>query len=129
MFPRLKARNLKDGWTCLRNSPIGASLGNGCREALLGRHLEHLERSPMIITTIFYPFGGSDGWVSCWQQGGGLTWVLWSAKRTDPETREEVKNLERQLVRYGSVQVRWIRPNEWLAKKGWPLEEGVGTRH
>ena len=129
MSPRLKARNLKGGWTCLRNFPAGAPLENGCRETLLGKHLKHPERNPIIITTIIYPFGGSDGWVSCWQQGGGITWVLWSVKRTDPKTRQEVEDLERQLVRYGNVQVRWIRPNEWLAQKGWPLEEGVCTRH
>ena len=129
MFPGVKRRNLEGGWACLRNSPAGASLQNGCRETLLGRHLEHLEGSPIIVTTISYPFGGSDGWVSCWEQGGGITWVLWSVKRTDPWTRQEVEDLERQLVRYGSVQVRWIQPNEWLAQKGWPLEEGVCTRH
>ena len=129
MFPGLKARNLEGGWTCLRNYPTGATLENGCREALLGRHLEHLERSPTIITTIFYPLGESDGWVSCWQQGGGITWILWSVKRMDPKTRQNVKDLERQLIRYGNVQVRWIRPNEWLAQKGWPLKEGVGDRH
>ena len=130
MFAGLKARNLEGGWTCLRNSPAGASLENGCREALLGKHLEHLERSPTIITTIFYPFGGSDGWVCCWQQGGGITWVLCSVKRMDPETRQEVENLERQLVRYGNVQVRWKRPHEWLDQKGFPIiEDGVCTRH
>lgn len=121
MTSGVKRERLNAIWECLQRSFGGTALKNSCRKALLGRHIEHLEGSPTIITTISVEVGGKDGWISVWQQGGGLTVVIWSINQMSEGAREEVRALRYRLEAVGAmVQIRWARPQEWLARKGWP---------
>lgn len=125
MTPEVKRVLLATIRECLRNSPVAKSL-NGCWEdELFLKHLEHLERNPTIITTIPAPFGGSNGWVSVWQEGSGLTVILWSTQPKDSGAKEEVRETETSLVSRlagrARVQIRWTQPHEFLGWKGWPL--------
>lgn len=130
MTPEVKRKALNAVWECLRTSPAGTTLANGCREKLLGKHLEHLERSPEIITTLDMPYGNNGGWFTLWQVGGGLKVILWVQPLIYRigEVRAEIQQLQRTLhsILHSEIQLRVKEPFEWLKMKGWPYEEGGG---
>ena len=126
MTPEVKRNALNAIWDCLQT--MGAvSCENGCRKKLLGRHLEHPERSPIIVTTIQLEFSRKPGGFSLWQEGGGLKAIIWAPGITrDPEARQEVDALRAKLssvLHLSETQLRAKEPHEWLAHKGWPLIE------
>lgn len=126
MTPEVKRKTLNAIWECLR-AMEAAPIENGCRDKLLGKHLEHPQRSPAIVTTIQVEFGRKPGWFSLWQEGGGLKAIIWAPYiLRDPEAREEVNTLRAKLgsiLHLGEIQLRVKEPHEWLAYKDWPLKE------
>lgn len=124
MTPKVKEEALSAIWAIVQ--PLLPTAKNGCRQALIGKHLEHPERNLEWASTIPVPFGGSPGWVSVWQDGGGgITVILWSPDHKVIGVREEIHDIQRRLnsIRV-PVQVRWIRPEGWLAQRGWKIADG-----
>lgn len=121
-----KRRRLESLWERLQAKVPG--LANGCKEALLGPHLEHPERSPIIVTTIPLEFA-SPSWFSLRQEGGGFKGFVWLPPKggsVNPEARRQaeglVADLKSELV-LGLVQLRLILPHKQLAEWSWPLKE------
>lgn len=138
MTPDVLRKTANAVWARLRNSPAGAVLSEECRKALLGRITAFPERSSEIIATIAVPFGSKGGWFSLWRTGGGLKVIIWVPPTLYREENarddvEEVRRLLGGVQHLGEIQLRVLeerRIREWLAQKGWPLEEEkMCTRH
>lgn len=130
MTPTVLRKTASEFWARLRNSPVGVSFTERCREALLTRIIEFPERSSEVIQTIAVPYGGKGGWLSLWRVGGGLKAILWIPPLLyrDPGVRADVEEIQRLLSsvqHLDEVQRRVLdepKIRAWLAAKGWPIE-------
>lgn len=131
MTPNEKQKLRRGIEDCLRNSPVAASLPKGWESQLFGKHLEYPERSPQICTTIELELGPTSGWFTLEQAGGGFMAHIWApGARGQKEAEEEARVLSDCLASFlpaTCVKIRYARPHEFLARKGWSIRNGAGV--
>lgn len=109
------------------------NLPANCKAKLIRPHLS--ERNLTILTTVPVHFVSEDGWITCWQEGGGLKVIFWvpaNVRRIDLETKRLVEEialgLRNSISRLEIVQIRWKHPGDFLAGRGWPLKNGCSRK-
>ena len=131
MTPNEKKKLYLEIENCLRNSSVAASLPKSWESQLFSKHLEHLERSPQICTTITMELGPDFGWFTLEQAGGGFLAHIWApGAREWNEAKEEAQNLSNCLssvLPITSIKIRYAKPHEFLFHKGWPVHNGAGV--
>lgn len=122
---------LEDVWQYLIDR---IELSADCKEKFIKPHLS--ERTFHVLTTIPVYIASERGWVTVWQEGGGLKVILWvpvqNIRSINPETKrlaEEIATgLRNSVSRLGIVQIRWKHPGDFLAERGWPLKNGCDRK-
>lgn len=106
---------------CLRDASVDDSLDSDWRRQLTAKHRDD---GGTVVTTIVVTYGNNVGWFTLAREGGELKAIFWAPELRIPQNsaRGVIDAIRKRLaavIPEQRIQVRGIKPFDWLTTKGW----------
>ncbi|MDP3727729.1 MAG: hypothetical protein Q8R35_03790 [bacterium] len=107
---------------CLRETSVAESLATDWRDQLTTQH--RAKSSAVVVTTIVITYSNERGWFTLISEGGIFKAIFWTPELRIPQNSargviDAIRKCLAAAIPEQRIQVRGIKPFDWLATKGW----------